>query len=167
MAHPDSLAVAFATHDAVSAGVLMPDTALQATLAHDRADDRLRALAAALPVQDHAGSIAVLLIETGGWTLLTPKDGVWVVSEHVDGPQSGETTLIASELAVRDLASGRLAASDAMAHGLLSVSVGEPLAAALMQAYPDRSSSVVAQDTITSRSQVPSDPDKQLKEPAL
>jgi len=67
---------------------------------------------------------------------------------------------------VRDLVSGRLAASDAMAHGLLSVSAGKPLAAALMQAYPDRSSSV-AQDTITSRSQVPSDPDKQLKEPAL
>jgi hypothetical protein len=128
---------------------LNPDTALPSSLAHDRADDRLRVLAASLPVRGRTGPVAVLLIESGVWTLLTPRDDAWVVSEHVDGPQSGDTTLIASELALRDLASGRLAASDAIALGLLSLSVHEPLAAALMQAYPDRSSSG-ARHTITS-----------------
>lgn len=98
-------------------------------------------LAKALPVLDGAGPIAVLLIEPGLWTRLMPMAGAWFVTEHAEGPGVGEVTLIASELAVRDLANGRLTTREAMARGLLSVDSCGPLVAALLQAYPDKPAS--------------------------
>ena len=137
-AYPGSLAVAFAAHDALIAGSLLPDPVLEAGESHDRGDKRLRQLAGALPAHRATAAIAVLLIEPGTWTRLTPRAGAWVVTEHVEGPAEGETTLIASELAVRDLTDGRLTAREAMARGLLSVDIREPLTAALVQTFPDR-----------------------------
>lgn len=145
-AHPGSLEVAFAARDALDAGVLTPDGALESSLGHDRSDDRLRALAASLPARKAAAPIAVLLIESGTWTRLTPKAGVLVVTEHAEGPQAQDVTLIASELALRDLAGGRMSAEDALARRIVIVSSDgccrEPLVAALKQAYPARSSKV-------------------------
>ena len=120
--------------------MLAPEPALDAALAHERTDDRLRALAAALSVPKAPVSIAVLVVEPGIWTRLKPKAGSWGVTGHADGPQRMDITLIASELALRDLASGRLSAADSLARGLVVV-VGdrrnrEALASALQKAYP-------------------------------
>ncbi len=145
-AHPGSLEVAFAARDALDAGVLAPDAALESTLGHDRSDDRLRTLAAMLPARKSAAPIAVLLIETGTWTRLTPNAGVLVVTEHAEGPKAQDATLIASELALRDLASGRMSATEALARRVVVVSSDgccrDQLVAALKLAYPTRSSTV-------------------------
>ena len=138
--------LAFAARDALDAGVLAPDAALESTLGHDRSDDRLRTLAAMLPARKSAAPIAVLLIETGTWTRLTPKAGVLVVTEHAEGPKAQDATLIASELALRDLASGRMSATEALARRVVVVSSDgccrDQLVAALKLAYPTRSSTV-------------------------
>ena len=82
----------------------------------------------------------MLLIETGTWTRLTPKAGVWRVTEHAEGPRADDVTLIASELALRDLVDGRLSVNESLARGLVTVSGNrrfrELLIAALRQAYP-------------------------------
>ena len=145
-AHPDSLGVAFAARDAIDKGMLARDSALEATLAHDRADDRLRKLAAELPAPKAAASVAVLLVEAGTWTRLEPKAGTWAVTSHADGPQRHDTTLVASELALRDLVGGRLSGIESLARGLVVVSGDrrnrEALVSALRQAYPGKASTI-------------------------
>lgn len=137
-AHPGSLEVAFAVHDAMLAGLVEPDPTLPPAWAHLRGDGRLRMLTAALPMTDAAAPISVLLIERGTWTRLTPKAGTWVATTLADRPDASEFTLMASELAVRDLIGGRLTAKDAMARGLLVVTGQASLVAALNQAYPSQ-----------------------------
>lgn len=121
-AHPGSLDVAFATRDAIASGALAPDPALEPAAAHERSDERLRLLAAALPAPQASSPIAVLLIEPGLWTRFTPKAGLWAMTEHADGPQASDATLIASEPALRDLVGGRLSADEALHRGVLAVS---------------------------------------------
>ena len=139
-AYPGSLEVAFAARDAIEGGLLELDPALDPILAHDRADERLRALAAEMTAPKSTAAVAVLLIESGPWTRLTPKVGVWTVTEHIDAPQANDFTLIASELAVRDLVGGRLSADESLSRGLVVVSgerrYREPLSTALRQAFP-------------------------------
>lgn len=138
-AHSGSLNVAFATRDAIASGVLVPDPALEPTPAHKRADERVQMLAAAVLENKSATPVAVLLIESGVWTRLTPK-GTWVVTEHVDSPQTSDATLITSELALRELISGRLSAGEALQRGVLALSAEsccrETLLAALRLMYP-------------------------------
>jgi hypothetical protein len=139
-AHPGSLNVAFATRDAMAGGVLAPDEALQPSAAHERADERLRLLAEALPAPKASGPVAVLLIEAGYWTRLTPKAGKWTLTEHAEGPKASDAALIASEPALRDLVGGRLSADEALQRGVLALSGNaghrQTLLAALRQAYP-------------------------------
>lgn len=147
-AHEGSLDVAFATRDAIASGWLIPDPELEMEAAHDRADERLRTFAAALPVYLRgAKSFAVLLVEPGVWTRVSAKASGWALATHVEKPGNRETTLLASESALRNLISGQLSADKAIESGVLMVR-GEPvererLIAALRQTYPGWSTKTV------------------------
>lgn len=101
-------------------------------------------LAAALPAPKLAAPLAVLLIEPGIWTRLTPRAAAWAVTEHADGPKENDIALIVSEPALRDLIDGRLSGDAALERGVVMVSgdrlYREPLIAALRQAYPGKGS---------------------------
>jgi hypothetical protein len=141
-AHAGSLEVALATRDAIASGALLPDPVLEPALAHERADEHVRRLAAALPMGPSATPVAVLVIEPGLWTRLTPQASVWIVAEHADGPQASDAALIVSESALRDLVGGRLSADEALQRGVLALShekcCRESLLVALRQAYPSQ-----------------------------
>jgi hypothetical protein len=122
VAHDGSLAVAFAARDAIANGRLAGDPRLETEAAHERADERLRVFAAALPVAPRRGSsFAVLLVEPGVWTRVRAKAGSWELASHVDKPVAGETAVLASEAALRNLIDGQLSAEQALAQGLLTV----------------------------------------------
>ena len=143
-AHEGSLDVAFATRDAITSGWLIPDHVLETEAAHDRADERLRTFTAGLPIAGRgAKPFAVLLVESGVWTRISPKAGRWSLATHIEKPGSSETAVIASEPALRKLVDGQLSADHALSKGVLSVR-GEPaerdrLIATLRQVYPERS----------------------------
>lgn len=143
-AHEGSLDVAFATRDAITSGWLVPDPVLETEAAHDRADERMRMFAAGLPAaQRGARPFAVLLVESGVWTRISPKAGRWSLAIHIEKPDSSETAVLASEAALRKLVDGQLSAEQALSNGVLTVR-GEPVArdrliAKLRQVYPDRS----------------------------
>jgi hypothetical protein len=143
-AHDGSLDVAFATRDAITSGWLIPDPDLETEAAHDRADERLRTFAAALPLAPRgARPFAVLLVEPGVWTRVSPRAGRWSLATHIEKPGSGETAVLASEPALRKLVDGQLSADQALSTGVLAVR-GVPaerdrLIATLRQVFPDRS----------------------------
>lgn len=142
-AHDGSLDVAFATRDAIASGWLIPDPELEMEAAHERADERLRTFAAALPVaQRGAKSFAVLLVESGVWTRVSPKAGRWSLATHVDKPGGSETAVLASEPALRNLINGQLSADKALSDGVLTVRGETPeqdrLVATLRQIFPER-----------------------------
>jgi len=148
-AHEGSLSVAFAAHDAVTSGWLSPDPELSKENAHERADERLHAFTNRLPAASRrAQPFAVLLVEPGVWTLISAKAGRWLPATHVEGPQAASTTLLASEPALRDLASGQLSANDALSRGVLAVhgeaNARNQLEALLRQTYPDRSATTAS-----------------------
>jgi hypothetical protein len=142
-AHEGSLDVAFATREAITSGWLIPDPALETEAAHDRADERLQMFAAALPVAPRgAKPFAVLLVEPGVWTRVSPKAGRWSLAIHVEKPSGSEVTVLASEPALRNLIAGQLSADKALSSGVLIVR-GEiverdRLIATLLQIYPER-----------------------------
>lgn len=166
VAHEGSLDVAFAAQDAITSGWLIPDPVLETKAAHDRADERLRTFAAGLPVAGRdAKPFAVLLVEYGVWTRVSPKSarrsfavplvesGVWTrvslesdrwsLATHIEKPDSSETAVLASELALRELLAGQLSADHALSKGVLTVrgatAEQDRLIATLRQAFPDRS----------------------------
>lgn len=143
VAHEGSLAVALATHEAITKGWLLPDPDLAAEAAHDRADERLQSFVAALPlVPAGARSFAVLLVEPGVWTRVSPRANRWSLATHVAKPDSSELVLLASESALRNLVAGQLSANDAFASGVLAVQGGTAerarLIATLRQVFPER-----------------------------
>lgn len=143
-AHDGSLDVAFATRDAITSGWLVPDPELATEAAHERADERLRIFAAALPPAPRgAKPFSVLLVESGVWTRISPNAGHWSLATHIEKPGSGETAVLASEPALRKLVDGQLSADQALSNGVLTVR-GVPaerdrLIATLRQVFPDRS----------------------------
>jgi len=142
-AHEGSLDVAFATRDGITSGWLIPDPALETEAAHDRADERLQAFAAALPVAARgARPFVVLLVEPGVWTRVIPKSGRWSLASHVEKPESSETAVLASEAALRNLIGGELSADQALANGVIAVhgeaAQRDRLIATLRQTFPDR-----------------------------
>ncbi|WP_157651347.1 hypothetical protein [Dechloromonas denitrificans] len=143
-AHEGSLDVAFATRDAIASGWLIPDPVLETEAAHDRADERLQMFAAGLPFARHgARPFAVLLVESGVWTRVSPKAGRWSLATHIEKPGSSETAVLTSEPALRKMVDGQLSADQALSNGVLTVR-GDPaerdrLISTLRQVYPDRS----------------------------
>ena len=143
-AHEGSLDVAFATREAITSGWLIPDPVLETEAAHDRADERLQTFAAALPAAPRgARPFAVLLVEPGVWTRVSTKAGRWSLATHVEKPGSGETAVLASEAALRNLISGQLSADKALLSGVLTVrgetAERDRLIATLRQVFPEKS----------------------------
>jgi hypothetical protein len=125
LAHPASMGVALAVHDAVAAGRLQPLGELPPAAALMRANllvqtlqRRLLSPGAALP------PTAVLLAEGRLWNRFTPAAFGTTLQGHVNGPQTGDVTVVTSEAVLQALHDGRLGWDAAVVQGLAVVTDG-------------------------------------------
>ncbi len=125
LAHPASMGVALAVHDAAAAGRLQTLAGLPPAAALMRANLLVQALqrrlltpGASLP------PMAVLLVEGRLWNRFAPAPFGTTLQGHVNGPQTGDVTVVTSEAVLQALHEGRLGWDAAVAQGLAVVTDG-------------------------------------------
>jgi len=128
-AHPRSIDVALAIHDAVEVRRLAPRAAAAAEAREARTDDTVHRAhevlgntsAAPLP------AIALLLVESRHWSRHLPDAAG--DPAHADGPQSGDVVIVTGEAVLQAMLEGRLGWSEAERRGLIVLD-GPPAAMA-------------------------------------
>ncbi|NOV22158.1 hypothetical protein E5S69_01260 [Cupriavidus necator] len=129
-AHPASLGVAFALHDATGAGKLPLTDSVSGVQARQRADEtahRLeQQLASARPALPPT---ALLLVESRLWTRYATAASAraQVEAGHDAGPAQGDVVVVTAEAVLRALLDGRMAWQQAVDAGLVVVA-GKPAA---------------------------------------
>lgn len=120
VAHPRSIDVALAVHDATERDGLKPLAALPPGLAFLRA--RRTLISFEPQVADFAGRaggpVAVLLVESGLWTRYTFAAGRAIALPHVAGPMPGEHVIVTSETVLAAILDGTLEPARARQLGL-------------------------------------------------
>ncbi len=120
VAHPRSIDVALAVHEATERDGLKPLAALPAGLAFLRA--RRTLISFEPQVADIAGRaggpVAVLLVESGLWTRYTFAAGRTIALPHVAGPMPGERVIVTSETVLAAILEGTLEPGRARQLGL-------------------------------------------------
>jgi hypothetical protein len=122
-AHPGSLSVAFALHDALARDELKALAPMPPLFGLMRANRMANDFGE--QVKQMTGGVgssaSVLLIESGLWTRFTFRAGGVVVEPHVAGPKDGEAVIITSEAALNAILDGRLSIEQGLEKGLLKV----------------------------------------------
>lgn len=122
-AHARSIDVALAVRGALDRGELKPLEGVPPALGYVRAMRMLRDLQAMVPAlaPARAGSVAVLLVDSGLWSrYVVAADGA-TVEVHVGGPREGEPVIVTSEAVVRALLDGALEPGRATRNGMLLI----------------------------------------------
>lgn len=129
LAHPRSLEVAMAVHEAVRGGrfeLETPVPALDGEVGLQRTGWRLRQLGRALgDAQQGDAPIALVLVDIGLWARLAPAPLGLQLQLHVAGPLPGDVVAVSSEAVLAQWVAGRLGGEEALRHGLLLLE-GEP-----------------------------------------
>lgn len=120
-AHPRSVEVAIAVHDALSRGELRALDPMPPALAYLRAARMLRDFQSQVPplAAQGGGSVAVLLVDSGMWTRYRVSASGVEASVHVSGPDAGEPVIVTSEAVMRAVLDGTLQLPRAAKLGLL------------------------------------------------
>lgn len=117
LAHPASLEVSLAIHQAYQGGLLAKPLPLAGGFAMRRALNALEKLRGRLP--DATGSFNLLLVEPGLWARFDAFEGAWQLTLHTPPPTVGEPVAIVGEGALLAMVGGRLSARQALAAGVL------------------------------------------------
>ncbi|MBY4948551.1 hypothetical protein K6V92_18210 [Cupriavidus respiraculi] len=126
-AHPASIGVAFALHDAVRAGSLPAMPGATGEEARLRADDTAHRLERSLAsARSRLPPTALLLVESRLWTRYAPAASrqAHVHAGHEAGPVDGDVVVVTAESVLRGLLEGRIGWAQAVDAGLIVV-VGE------------------------------------------
>lgn len=115
-AHPQSMTVALAIHQAYQDGVLKKPVALPGGFGLRRAQLHLTRLAEALPVMDDKPTFTLLLVEPGLWSRYGEQ-----LQVHINAPEAGEVAVITGEGPLLALAKGELGFDQALEQGLIRV----------------------------------------------
>jgi len=121
-AHPRSVEVAIAVHDAHGRGELRALDPMPPALAYLRAARMLRDFQSLVPsLAAQGGSVTLLLVDSGLWTRYRVSASGVETSVHVSGPDAGEPVIVTSEAVMRAVLDGVLQAPRAAKLGLLLV----------------------------------------------
>jgi hypothetical protein len=118
-AHPASLSVALAIHDAYQAKLLARPTPLQGGFGMRRARIMLEKLRVALAPIAQGERFSLLLVEPGLWAHFDGTGAELRVTLHVAAPAVGERTVITGEGVLLALVQGKLSARQALEAGVL------------------------------------------------
>lgn len=123
-AHPASIGVAFAMHDALGTGTLAPARSLTGAQARLRADDTAHMLEQRLaPVRSTLPPTSLLLVESRLWTRYAPagQRQADLHAGHEAGPAADDVVVVTGEQVLRGLLEGRIGWEQALDTGLLVV----------------------------------------------
>ncbi|QKE64108.1 hypothetical protein HNE05_12370 [Aquipseudomonas campi] len=139
-AHPASLSVALAIHDAYQAKLLTKPIALQGGFGMRRAQIMLEKLRVALAPIAMGERFSLLLIEPGLWAHFDGTGAELRVTLHVAAPAADERVVITGEGVLLALVQGKLGADQALQAGLIQMQATlvqrERLTANWSQAFP-------------------------------
>lgn len=119
IAHPASLPVALAIHNAYQAKLLSKPVPLQGGFGMRRAQIMLEKLRSALAPHLTGESFSLLLVEPGLWARFEGAGAQLRVTLHVAAPAAGESVVITGEGVLLALVRGTLSARQALDAGLL------------------------------------------------
>lgn len=135
MAHPGSLDVALAIHDAYEEGLFVRPFPLQGGFGMRRALMMLEKLRVALAPVMGRERFDLLLVEPGLWTRFESNGGVVTMTAHARGPDKEQPVVIVGEGVLMALMSGKLGIDQALAKGVLRIDVGSQRNEAMAQRW--------------------------------
>lgn len=121
IAHPASLPVALAIHDAYRTKLLTKPVALPGSFGMRRALIMLEKLRVALAPLVQGDSFSLLLVEPGLWAHFDGTGAQLQVTLHVAAPGADGNAIITGEGVLLALAQGKLSAEQALQAGLIQV----------------------------------------------
>jgi hypothetical protein len=139
IAHPASLPVALAIHDAYQARLIGKPVAMPGGFGMRRALIMLEKLRLALAPAAKGESFRLLLVEPGLWAQFNGTGAELRVTPHVAAPAADEPAIITGEGVLLALGQGKLSAEQALQAGLIQIQATPPqrqrLTAGLRQAF--------------------------------
>ncbi|MGL4318964.1 MAG: hypothetical protein ACRCTL_20410 [Pseudomonas sp.] len=142
-AHPESLTVALAIHDAYASKQLRKPIPLPGGFGMRRALSMVEKLRTALGPNAGSDNFYLLMVESGLWTAYRPVAGAWEATAHVARPAADEPVVITGEGVLLALQGGKLSISQAMASGLLRIEASASQRARISQYWQQAALSVV------------------------
>ena len=138
IAHPASLPVALAIHDAYQAKLLAKPVALPGGFGMRRVLIMLEKLRVALAPIAQGESFSLLLVEPGLWAHFDGTGAQLQVTLHVAAPGADGNAIVTGEGVLLALEQGKLSAEQALQAGLIQVQAAQPqrLTVSLRQAFP-------------------------------
>lgn len=134
-AHPYSLDVAIALHDAYQQEKLRRYVPLQGGFGLRRAQLTLGKLDAVLRPVNSGQAFNLLLVEAGLWSSFDYTQTPPVLTMHTAGPQPGVPAVVTGEGVLMALLKGQLTLDSALKAGLLRVSGSEEQQQAVIQLF--------------------------------
>jgi hypothetical protein len=138
IAHPASLPVALAIHDAYQNKLLAKPVPLPGGFGMRRVLIMLEKLRVALAPLAQGESFSLLLVEPGLWAHFDGSGADLQVTLHVAAPATDESAIVTGEGVLLALEQGKLSAEQALQAGLIQVQAAQSqaLTASLRQAFP-------------------------------